>query len=39
MGWFVMHEPMSAIKVSGFALAAGGVYLATRNNVAAIPTR
>jgi hypothetical protein len=26
-----MHEPMSAIKVAGFALAAGGVYLATRN--------
>ncbi len=31
MGWLLMHEPMSAIKVTGFALAAGGVYLATRN--------
>jgi drug/metabolite transporter (DMT)-like permease len=30
MGWLLMHEPMSAIKVAGFALAAGGVYLATR---------
>lgn len=30
MGWLLMHEPMSVIKVAGFALAAGGVYLATR---------
>jgi drug/metabolite transporter (DMT)-like permease len=32
MGWLLMHEPMSAIKVTGFALAAGGVYLATRTS-------
>ena len=40
MGWLLMHELMSAIKVAGFALAAGGVYLATRNqSSAAIRTR
>jgi drug/metabolite transporter (DMT)-like permease len=39
MGWLLMHEPMSAIKVTGFALAAGGVYLATRNASPAIPAR
>ncbi|HZR36833.1 MAG TPA: DMT family transporter [Nevskia sp.] len=30
MGWAVMHEPMSAIKLAGFALAATGVYVGTR---------
>lgn len=30
MGWALMHEPMSALKLAGFALAAGGVYLGTR---------
>jgi drug/metabolite transporter (DMT)-like permease len=30
MGWVLMHEPMSAIKLAGFALAATGVYLGTR---------
>jgi drug/metabolite transporter (DMT)-like permease len=39
MGWLLMHEPMSAIKVAGFALAAGGVYLATRDNPASISAR
>ena len=39
MGWLLMHETMSAIKVVGFALAAGGVYLATHNNVASIRSR
>jgi drug/metabolite transporter (DMT)-like permease len=32
MGWLVMHEPMSAIKLAGFALAASGVYIATRGD-------
>ncbi|HEX4377975.1 MAG TPA: EamA family transporter [Steroidobacteraceae bacterium] len=31
MGWLLMGEPMSAIKVGGFALAAAGVYIGTRN--------
>jgi len=39
MGWLLMHEPMSAIKVTGFALAAGSVYLATRNRSPAIRAR
>ncbi len=30
MGWALMHEPMSAIKLAGFALAASGVYIGTR---------
>jgi len=30
MGWALMHEPMSAIKLAGFALAAAGVYIGTR---------
>ncbi len=30
MGWVLMHEPMSAIKLAGFALAATGVYIGTR---------
>jgi len=30
LGWLLMHEPMSAIKLAGFALAASGVYVATR---------
>lgn len=30
LGWLLMREPMSALKLSGFALAAAGVYIATR---------
>jgi len=30
MGWALMHEPMSAVKLAGFALAAAGVYIGTR---------
>jgi drug/metabolite transporter (DMT)-like permease len=30
MGWALMGEPMSAVKLLGFALAAGGVYIGTR---------
>ncbi len=30
MGWLLMGEPMSTIKVGGFALAAAGVYIGTR---------
>jgi drug/metabolite transporter (DMT)-like permease len=30
LGWLLMREPMSVIKLSGFALAAAGVYIATR---------
>ena len=30
MGYLFMHEPMSALKIAGFALAAGGVYLGSR---------
>jgi len=30
MGWALMHEPISPIKLIGFGLAAGGVYLGTR---------
>jgi drug/metabolite transporter (DMT)-like permease len=30
MGWLLMGEPMSAIKIAGFALAAAGVYVGTR---------
>jgi drug/metabolite transporter (DMT)-like permease len=30
MGWGLMHEPMSALKLGGFGLAAAGVYLGTR---------
>jgi drug/metabolite transporter (DMT)-like permease len=31
MGWALMHEPMSAVKLAGFALAATGVYVGTRH--------
>jgi hypothetical protein len=30
MGWLLMGEAMSAIKMAGFALAATGVYVGTR---------
>jgi drug/metabolite transporter (DMT)-like permease len=30
MGWALMGEPMSVVKLLGFALAAGGVYIGTR---------
>jgi drug/metabolite transporter (DMT)-like permease len=30
MGWALMHEPMSALKLAGFVLAASGVYIGTR---------
>jgi drug/metabolite transporter (DMT)-like permease len=30
LGWALMGEPLSAVKVLGFALAAGGVYVGTR---------
>ena len=30
MGWALMREPMSVLKLGGFALAATGVYLGTR---------
>jgi drug/metabolite transporter (DMT)-like permease len=30
MGWALMGEPMSAVKLAGFALAAAGVYVGTR---------
>jgi drug/metabolite transporter (DMT)-like permease len=30
MGWALMGEPMSMVKLLGFALAAGGVYIGTR---------
>jgi drug/metabolite transporter (DMT)-like permease len=30
MGWALTHEPMSAIKLAGFAVAATGVYVGTR---------
>jgi drug/metabolite transporter (DMT)-like permease len=31
MGWLLMGEPMSSIKIAGFALAAAGVYIGTRS--------
>jgi drug/metabolite transporter (DMT)-like permease len=31
MGFALMHEPMSLLKIAGFALAAAGVYIGTRS--------
>lgn len=39
MGWVLMDEAMSLTKVMGFALAAGGVYLATRSSAPPIAAR